>query len=269
MRKIESKDIRKSILSIAKSAKSPHIASALSCADILYTLFFEVMYIPRAEEPEFIHRDMFLLSKAHSAMALYASLYHKGFMSKAQIEGYYKNAGSLPAHTDRQSSPYIEISAGSLGHGLPIAVGMAMALKNKPSTRKRYVFTLMGDGEIQEGSVWEAAMFAPKYNLNNLIALVDRNNLQGYGRGSELVSFEPLESKWQAFGWECVRVDGHNIKAMRECIKTYQQSNSTKPLCLICDTTKGKGVSFMEDKLEWHYFLVTNEVYDKALKELE
>ena len=263
------KAIRKTILEMANRAKSPHIGSALSCADILSCLYFEVLDIPVPfSEESYKKRDIFLLSKAHSAMALYATLLQKGAMSKEMIQGYYKT--SLPAHTDRECSPYVEISAGSLGHGLPIAVGMALAnrgVKNNQEVRKK-ICVLMGDGEIQEGSVWEAAMFAPKYELNNLIVLIDRNNLQGYGRASELVSFEPLEGKWSAFGWECERVDGHNEEQIKSAIESHQNSKSKKPLCVVCDTIKGKGVSFMEDELKWHYFLVTDEVLQNALKEL-
>lgn len=264
-------EIRKQILGIANRAKSPHIGSALSCADILTLVYGEILYLPYASEVEFKSRDIFLLSKAHSAMALYASLYHYGYMSKEQIEGYYCNGGTLPAHTDKTSSPYIEMSAGSLGHGLPIAVGMAMSIRGQKNAqgKQRKVVVLMGDGEVQEGSVWEAAMFAPKQNLSHLIVLIDRNDLQGYGRASELLSYEPLEQKWSAFGWECKRVDGHNIELMKESIMTHCLSQTHKPLVLICDTTKGKGVGFMEDKLEWHYYLVSDEVYHNALKELQ
>lgn len=262
MDSLNAREIRKSILQIANRAKSPHIGSALSCTDIICALYGKILNIPFADSDEFKTRDIFLLSKAHSAMALYATLYHKGFLSKEQIEGYYKS--TLPAHTDRLTSPYIEISAGSLGHGLPIAVGMALGFKlQKQDSRK--VFILMGDGEIQEGSVWEAAMFAPKYELNNLVALVDRNNLQGYGRADELLCFENLVEKFSSFGWEVKRVNGHDEMQISNAITSH---NSTKPLCVICDTIKGKGVSFMEDALEWHYYLVTDEVLQRALKEL-
>lgn len=269
---LNSTQVRKTILEIAHRAKSPHIGSAFSCVDMFCAVYGQILSLPPYTDSEaFAKRDIFLLSKAHSAMSLYATLYHKGLMSKEQIEGYYQNHGTLPAHTDRFSSPYVEISAGSLGHGLPIGVGMALAIRGEknPQGSARKVIVLMGDGEVQEGSVWEAAMFAPKYNLQNLIVLIDRNNLQGYGRGSELVSFEPLEDKWRAFGWECARVDGHNQEMIVQSIRAHTEGDSQKPLCVICDTIKGKGVSFMEDKLEWHYFLVSDEVYHNALKELQ
>jgi len=250
--------IRKNILHIANLAGSPHIGSALSCTDILATLYFNVLNLDDYE-----NRDLFILSKAHSAMALYATLYEKDLLTKDEFEGYYQNDGTLPAHTDRSTNPYIEISAGSLGHGLPIACGMAHALKLKKSNRQVYV--LMGDGESQEGSIWEAAMLAPKLELNNLTVFIDRNNLQGYGRASEILSYEPIDKKFEAFNWEVLRIDGHNHQAIKEAVNF----KTNKPKMIICDTIKGKGVSFMEDELIWHYYVVTDEIKDKAIKELE
>ena len=208
-------NIRKNILHIANLAGSPHIGSALSCTDILTTLYFD------------------------------------------------QNDGTLPAHTDKDTNPYIEISAGSLGHGLPIATGMAHALKLKNSDREVYV--LMGDGESQEGSVWEAAMLAPHLKLNNLTVFIDRNNLQGYGRASDILSYEPIDDKFRAFNWEVLRVDGHNHKAIKEAV----DFKTDKPKMIICDTTKGKDVTFMEDELIWHYYVVTDEIKEKALCCLE
>lgn len=252
------KKIRTTIIEMAHRSKSPHVGSALSCADILSALYFHVMDIP---VPFSQKRDYFLLSKAHSAMALYATLFHKGIMSKEQIEGYYQNGGTLPAHTDRFLNDYVEISAGSLGHGLPIGVGLAHSMKLRGEGNKVYI--LMGDGEMQEGSVWEAAMLAPKLGLNNLIVLIDRNNLQGYGRATELVHFYPIEEKWISFGWDAVTVDGHDEDAIIEACK-----GGDKPKAVICDTTKGKGVSFMEDELKWHYFLVQDDHKEQALEEI-
>ena len=251
-------NIRKNILHIANLAGSPHVGSALSCADILSTLYFNVLNLDDYEK-----RDLFILSKAHSAMALYATLYEKNLLSKEDMEGYYQNGGTLPAHTDKSTNPYIEISAGSLGHGLPIAIGMAHALKLKNSNRQVYV--LMGDGESQEGSVWEAAMLAPHLKLNNITVFIDRNNLQGYGRASEILSYEPIDDKFRAFNWEVLRIDGHNHKAIQKAVEV----KTDKPKMIICDTVKGKGVSFMEDELIWHYYVVTDNIKDNAIKELE
>ena len=250
------KNIRKKILEISCKVKSAHIGSNLSCADIFSALYFNILNLENFEK-----RDIFILSKAHSALALYVSLYYKGLMSEENLHKYYINGGLLPAHTDRKTNNYVEISAGSLGHGLPIAVGLALALK----AQKRKVFCLMGDGEIQEGSVWEAAMLSSNLKLNNLICLVDYNNLQGYQNTKELL--EPLDNKWKSFGYECVSIDGHNEKELIKAIKDYE--NTQKPLCIICKTTKGKGVSFMENKLEWHYYSLSNDEYKKALEELK
>ena len=250
-----SNNIRKNILHIANLSGSPHVGSALSCTDILATLYFKILNLNDYE-----NRDRFILSKAHSAMALYSTLYEKGLLSKDDLEGYYQNGGTLPAHTDKDTNPYIEISAGSLGHGLPIALGMAHSLKLKNKEQKVYV--LMGDGESQEGSIWEAAMLAPQLNLDNLTVFIDRNNLQGYGRADELLSYEPIDKKFEAFNWEVLRVDGHNHKDIEEAINV----KTTKPKMIICDTTKGKDVDFMEDKLIWHYYIVTDEVKKDALE---
>jgi len=251
-------NIRKNIIHIANLAGSPHVGSALSCTDILTTLYFNILNLEDYE-----NRDIFMLSKAHSAMALYSTLYEKGFLSKDELEGYYQNGGSLPAHTDKDTNPYIEISAGSLGHGLPMALGVAHSFKLKNSDRK--VFVLMGDGESQEGSVWEAAMLAPKLGLDNLTVFIDRNDLQGYGRASEILAYEPIDEKFKAFLWDVHRVNGHDFTAIENAVNT----NSNKPKMIICDTIKGKNVSFMEDQLIWHYYIVTDEIKEKALNELE
>ena len=251
-------NIRKNILHIANLALSPHVGSALSCTDIVATLYFKVLRLD-----DYDNRDIFILSKAHSAMALYATLYERGLLSKEDMEGYYQNGGTLPAHTDRLTNPYIEISAGSLGHGLPIATGMAHAIKLKESGQNVYV--LMGDGESQEGSIWEAAMLAPQLELNNLIVMIDRNNLQGYGRADELLSYEPIDKKFESFNWEVLRVDGHDHKAIEEAVRFETQ----KPKMIICDTIKGKGVGFMEDELIWHYYVVSDDVKSRALAHIE
>lgn len=253
-----SNNIRKNILHIAHLSGSPHVGSALSCTDILTTLYFEILNLEDYE-----NRDLFLLSKAHSAMALYSTLHEKGYLTHEELEGYYQNNGTLPAHTDRNTNPYIEISAGSLGHGLPMALGMAHSLKLKKSNRK--VFVLMGDGESQEGSVWEAAMLAPHLQLDNLTVFIDRNDLQGYGRASEILSYEPIDDKFKAFNWEVLRINGHDHEAIKEAVAF----KTNKPKMIICDTIKGKDVSFMEDKLIWHYYVISDEIKAKALAELE
>ena len=207
-------------------------------------------------------RDIFILSKAHAALALYCTLYQKGMISRETLDGFYQDQGTLSAHLDRNCAKGVEISAGSLGHGFNMGIGIALGLKRQWSNRK--VFILIGDGESQEGSIWEGALFAPHFKLNNLTVILDFNNLQGYGRSTEICSFEPVAEKWRAFGWETYEVDGHNLVALSEVLEEPHQ----KPKIIIARTTKGKGVSFMEDQLIWHYYIVTDEIKKRALDEL-
>lgn len=234
------------------------MSSSLSCADILTVLYFDVMNL----EP-WGKRDIFILSKGHGAMALYCALAFRGIISKSLLEGYYQNDGTLPAHLDRFTAKGIEVSAGSLGHGFNMGVGMAHGFKKRNEDRKLYV--LIGDGESQEGSVWEGALFAPKLGLDNFTAIMDYNNLQGYGRARELCSFEPIKAKWEAFGWYAVEIDGHDLKAIKDALR---EDSSGKPKIIIARTIKGKGVSFMENELVWHYFIVTDEHKERALRDL-
>lgn len=252
-------NIRKNTLRIANTSKGPHIGTALSCIDILTQLYFKTLNITSYNDD---NRDIFIMSKGHGAMALYSTLFEKELLSKEEFFSYYQDNGSLPAHLDKETNKAIEVSSGSLGHGLPQALGFANSRKLKKLNSQVYV--LMGDGEIQEGSVWEAAMLAPKMNLDNLTILIDRNNLQGYGRPSDLVSIESLDEKFKSFNWDVYRVNGHDFNQLNKALET----KSSKPKAIICDTIKGKGVSFMEDELKWHYFIVTDEILKDALTEL-
>jgi transketolase len=249
--------IRRDIIRMAYRSQGPHVGSALSCADILATLYHAVLYLEPWHE-----RDIFILSKAHASMALYATLASKGILPSPLLESYCC-AGGLPAHLDRQTGYGVECSAGSLGHGFNIGLGMAAGLKAKGSTRRLYA--LIGDGESQEGSVWEGALFAPRLGLDNFTAIIDYNNLQGYGHPREICSFEPLADKWAAFGWEVTTVNGHDHG---ELLAALAAPPDGKPRMVIARTVKGKGVSFMENELIWHYYLVTEEHRDKALQEL-
>lgn len=260
MLKEKANNIRKNILRIAHSSKGPHTGTALSCVDILTVLYFDILNIPSFED---LNRDIFILSKGHGAMALYATLYEAGYLSKEELFSYYQNGGALPAHLDMNTNKAIEISSGSLGHGLPQALGFAYS--KKIQKRAGNVYVVMGDGETQEGSIWEAAMLAPKMGLDNLTVFIDRNNLQGYGRPSELVSFEPIDEKFKSFNWDVYRVDGHDFEAIQNAMK----QPTTKPKMIICDTVKGKGVSFMENEMKWHYFIVTDGLLAQGLEELE
>lgn len=253
-------NIRKNILRIANSSKGPHTGTALSCVDILTALYFKTLNIKSFEDE---NRDIFIMSKGHGAMALYATLYEKEYLSKEDFFSYYQDNGVLPAHLDKDTNEAIEVSSGSLGHGLPQALGFAHSKKLKNLDSK--VFVLMGDGETQEGSIWEAAMLAPKMDLDNLVVLIDRNNLQGYGRPTELVSYESIDEKFKSFNWDTYRVDGHDTEEIQKAL----DESSTKPKVIICDTVKGKGVSFMEDEMKWHYYIVTDEFMEQGIKELE
>lgn len=253
-------NIRQNILRIANSSKGPHTGTALSCVDILTVLYFNTLNISSFDDE---NRDIFIMSKGHGAMALYSTLYEKGYLSKEDFFSYYLNNGALPAHLDMDTNEAIEVSSGSLGHGLPQALGFAHSKKLNNANGKVYV--LMGDGETQEGSVWEAAMLAPHMKLDNLVVFIDRNNLQGYGRPSELVSFEPIDEKFKAFNWDVHRVNGHSFDEIKEAIS----KQTDKPKMIICDTIKGKGVSFMEDEMKWHYYIVTDEIMNQGIEELE
>lgn len=250
--------IRRMIIEMANKSGSPHVGSALSCVDILTVLYYDTLRLEPWSE-----RDIFILSKGHGAMALYAALALKGIIKIDMLDGYYRNNGTIPGHLDRFTAKGIEVSAGSLGHGFNIGIGMACGFKKMRSDRKVYV--VIGDGESQEGSIWEGALFAPKLKLDNFTAIMDYNNLQGYGRPTDLCSFEPIKSKWEAFGWFPIEIYGNDLEQIRYALN---EDSKGKPKIIIARTTKGKGVSFMEDKLIWHYYTVTDEVRDKALTEL-
>ncbi|MGO9014971.1 MAG: transketolase [Dissulfurispiraceae bacterium] len=253
-----SKRIRRKIIDMANRSKGPHIGSSLSCVDILTALYFDILRLEPWEK-----RDIFILSKGHAAMSLYSTLAVRGIIDEGLLDGYYCDNGSLPAHLDRFTAKGVEVSAGSLGHGFNIGLGIAFGFKKSNYDRK--VYALIGDGESQEGSVWEGALFAPKLGLNNFTAVMDFNNLQGYGRAKSICSFEPVRAKWQAFGWHAVDVDGHDLSALKDA---FNEDPKGKPKIIIACTTKGKGVSFMEDQLVWHYYVVTDEHRERALQEL-
>jgi len=255
-----SDNIRKIIIEVACSSKSAHVGSSLSCVDILVSLYFHQLKI---NQNNWGRRDIFVLSKAHGAMALYSVLKLKGFINDKTLKQYFQNNGSLPAHLDRFTNKAIEVSTGSLGHGFNIALGMAHGFKLKGDKRK--VYALIGDGESQEGSIWEAALFAPCLGLDNFTAIMDHNDLQGYGRPTEICHFEPIMKKWEAFGWQPYRVNGHNFS---EIISAFKKPHNGRPKIIIADTCKGKGVSFMENEMKWHYYIVTDELKEKALQEI-
>ena len=258
-------EVRKKVIKMHAKCNGSHIGSALSAVDILVALYFSVLKVNH----KIINskdRDRFILSKGHAVSALYAVLSKKGFFQEKILDKYCLNNTNLPGHCTRGCVPGIEVSTGSLGHGLPIGAGMALAGKHDGS--KTRAFVLLSDGECDEGSVWEAAMFARHHKLDNLIAIIDYNKIQAFGRTKEVLNLEPFRDKWEAFGWSVQEVDGHNFKGLIRVLKSTP-FNKNKPSVIIAHTIKGKGVSFMENKLEWHYRSPNHEQLKAALKELD
>ena len=243
-------------------SKSSHIGSSLSIVEILVTLYFNILKIDQKKLNE-SNNDRFILSKAHGSAALYAVLAERDFFPLNYLEKYYSNDGILPGHLDRTSVPGIEFSAGALGHGLSAAIGMSISYKQSKNSGR--IFVLIGDGECNEGSIWEGAMLAAHLKLNNLTAILDYNKIQSFGRTNDVINQEPIIDKWKAFGWNVIEVDGHNFN---ELIDAFNLEHN-KPKVIISHTVKGKGISFMENKLEWHYKSPNNEQFDNALKEIE
>lgn len=256
------KEIRKEILFISYKAQVGHVGSAFSVVEILIALYFNVLKI-NPKKPKEVARDRFILSKAHAAPALFAVLAERGFISKKILYSYCQNGGPLEEHP-HYGIPGIELTTGSLGHGLSVALGMAMAAKIKKQTFR--IFNLMSDAECDEGETWEAALSASHHKLDNLVAILDYNKVQALGTVKEVLNLEPLKEKWRSFGWIVKEADGHNIGQL---VKVFKFKNIKKrPLIIICHTIRGKGVSFMEQKLEWHYLNPTLKQLNEALKEL-
>ncbi len=246
--------MRRNIISMVSNAKSGHIGGALSSADILATLYFKCMNISKdmLNTPEWENRDRFVLSKGHASAGIYAALAEVGFIPQDEILTYRKFGSKLQGHPSFGTFPGIEVSTGSLGQGLSMANGMALAAKlDKKDSR---VYVLMGDGEIQEGQVWEAAMTSAHYNLGNVTAIVDRNCLQIDGNTECVMSLEPVVQKWEAFGWHVLQIDGHNINEIYEALALSKEigEEKSKPVMILAKTIKGKGVSFMENQAGWH-----------------
>lgn len=259
-----SKGIRNKILKMIFDSQASHIGSALSCVDILTVLYFKMLSID-PENPLDENRDRFILSKGHAATALYATLAQKGFFSEKILDKYCQDGNRLSGHSTIHCVPGVEVSTGSLGHGL--AMGAGMALAEKRDNKNYRVFVLMSDGECDEGSVWEAAMFTSHHKLDNLTAIIDYNKLQAMGKTNEVVNLEPFAEKWQSFGWAVKEIDGHNFSEIEKCLSQVPFEKN-KPSLIIAHTIKGKGISFMENKLVWHYKSPNKEEFERALKEL-
>jgi len=254
--------MRRSIVDMIARAKAGHIGGDLSVTDILATLFFGVLKLDPAA-PQWPDRDRLILSKGHCSAALYSALALRGFIARDLLATFMQALSALNGHPNRRKVPGVEANTGPLGHGLPIGVGCAIA--SRLSGAGWRTFVVLGDGELQEGSNWEAAMAAGHRGLDNLIAIVDRNRLQQGARTEETNRLEPLADKWSAFGWEAVEVDGHDHAALYDL---FTQPRTGKPLCVIARTIKGKGVSFIEDRVEWHHKTPSPEQVELARREL-
>jgi transketolase len=246
--------IRKKILEMHYHAKSSHLGTALSEIDLL-TYLFGYFLAPH---------DRFVLSKGHGASGAYATLDHFSKMPKGMIETYYRDGTKLAAHPSPLALEHMPLATGSLGHGLSVATGMALGSRLAKTNKK--VACLISDGELNEGSIWEAALFSGHHKLSNLTVLVDFNGLQGFGKTSDVLNPEPVVQKWESFGFETFRIDGHNFEKIHSA---FTQARREKPLCIIAETVKGKGVSFMENTLDWHYLNLNAELFEKAMSEME
>jgi transketolase len=243
-------------------ANASHVGTGLSMADILAVLYSDILRVDPLH-PDAPGRDKFVLSKGHGAAALYATLAECGFFSPSWLERFGEDNQPLAGHVTREGVPGVELSTGSLGHGLPVALGMALAARADGTGARS--FAMLSDGELDEGSTWEAAMLAGHLKIGQLTVVIDCNGIQSFGRVKDVLDLEPLADKWKAFGWNVTEIDGHDHSAL---FKALSRSPGVQPQVIIARTIKGKGVSFMEDRLEWHYRSPGGDLLDKALAEL-
>ena len=249
---------------MTSTGNSSHVGSALSIVDILTVLYCRVLKFD-VKKPKDPNRDRFILSKGHAGVAVYAVLAQVGFFSKSLLKDHYQNGSKFSGHISHIDIPGIELSTGSLGHGLGIGAGMAIAAKLNKKNHK--VFVLMSDGEFDEGSNWEAILFAAHRKLDNLVAIVDYNKLQSMDTIEKTLNLEPFIDKWKSFGWNISEVDGHNYSEIIKSLGRFEKNK--KPCALICHTIKGSGVSFMENSVLWHYRSPQGQEYEKAISEVE
>jgi transketolase len=254
--------VRRDDLQMVYRARLGHLGGDFSVIDVLVTLYAAVLNIDPVH-PLAAGRDRLVLSKGHTAGALYATLAHCGFFARRELDTFTSPLSALNGHPNRTKVPGVETNTGPLGHGFPVAVGIALSARLQASPRRTFV--VLGDGELQEGSNWEAAMTAAHYGLSSLFAVVDRNLLQQGARTEETKQLEPLAAKWVSFGWEVREVDGHDHGQL---LDTFRRPGTIRPVCVIAHTVKGKGVSFMEDRVEWHHKVPSAEQVEIALQEL-
>jgi transketolase len=256
--------IRLHALRMVHQGKASHIGTCLSAADLVATLYGSVLNIDPAN-PSWPERDRFILSKGHGAAIVYAVLAERGFFPLERLETYCHDGSQLSGHLTHHGVPGVEVSTGSLGHGLPIGCGMALAGKRAGASYR--VFVVMSDGECDEGSVWEAALFAPQHELSNLVAIIDYNKIQSFGHVKDVLELEPLADKWRAFRWEVREIDGHDHAQISDALMSVPFKPG-RPSAIIAHTVKGKGVSFMENQLAWHYKTPDKDQLAQAIAEL-
>jgi transketolase len=259
--------IRRNGLEMTHLSRGSHIGSVLSVAEIIAVLYARVLNVD-PKEPKKPDRDRLILSKGHAGSAVYAALAETGFFPVEQLKTHYANGSILSGHVSHKGVPGVEVSTGALGHGLGIGVGMAMGAKMDGASWRTYV--VLGDGECDEGSVWESALQAAQYGLDRLTAVVDYNHMQSLTTVEKTLKLEPFEQKWRDFGWNAESVDGHDTEALKAAFaRAKDNAGSGKPYVILAHTVKGKGVSFMENNILWHYRTPQGEEYEAALKELE
>lgn len=261
---LAARQLRLKLVQMSHAAGTPHLGSALSCADLLVAAYWNVVRID-PKNPADPLRDRFILSKGHAATALYATLAARGFFPQEWLDDFAKHGSPLAEQPAPGCAPGVELATGSLGHGLPVGVGMALAAQIQE--RDYRVFVLMSDGECNEGTVWEAAMFAPVHQLDRLAVIIDYNKWQATGRSNDIMALTPLVKKWDAFGWSASEVDGHDLHAVTQALRNVPNGTG-KPVAIVAHTVKGKGVSFMEDDNNWHYRIPKAEEVESARKEL-
>ena len=257
--------VRGHVTRMTHHSRASHIGTSFSIVDVLTALYHGVLKVDPSR-PEWPDRDRFILSKGHGCAALYATLAELGFFPVDWLDTFYQNGSHLVGHATHTQVPGVEVSTGSLGHGLSIACGMALVAKRSDTENR--VFALLSDGECDEGSTWEAVLFAGHHRLDNLVAIVDYNKIQSLGRVEEVLDLEPLADKWRAFRWEVREIDGHDFGEIESALGSVPVQPG-KPTCIIAHTVKGKGVSFMEDRLLWHYRAPDDEEFQQALAEIE
>lgn len=255
-------EIRRIILEQSKRANVGHIGSALSIADIICALYGRILKIKSPDDPD---RDRFILSKGHAALALYAALYLKGWLNEEQLNTFCSDGSLMGTHPEKYLKG-IDFSSGSLGMGLSTASGAALAARLENSSRR--IFVLISDGECNEGAIWEAAMFAAHHKLSNLAAIIDLNGQQAFGYTKDVLSLSPMDVRWRSFGWDVHQIDGHNIDEIEKTVANLDLTDG-KPHMLIAKTIFGKGVSFMQNLIKWHYWPLSDEEYNTALEDIK